>query len=351
MTGIIKKSKKNAMKRSVALSVCAAMMMGFLVACADKTAAPESGPAAGGTDLDPEPKIEKTSLVLNWFAEPEHGGSFAALDKGYYKDAGLDVTIMPGGPQVVSTQIVASGKAEFGIANGDDILVARQEGVPVVAIAAAFQKSPQVLIYHEDSGIKGFEDLNGKTVYVAPAASYWLYINSKFKLDQAQEMKYTGSLVNFVNDPNAVTQGYITSEPYTLDKQGVPVKSLLIADSGYDLYANVYFTTEEMIAKQPEKVKAFVEATLKGWEYYKDHYEEINPSLHKMNPDMDLEMMKYSAETEMDLIFTGDALEQGTGIMTEARWSEVQKQLMEVGVLKKEEPIGNAFTTQFLTGK
>lgn len=345
-------ANKRSVKKMMALSLCAVLMTGMLAACSGKTAAPETASSGEKTGTaSAEPKLEKSTLVLNWFAEPEHGGNFAAVQQGFYKDAGLDMTLTPGGPQVSSTQIVASGKADFGIANGDDILVARQEGIPIVAIAASFQKSPQVLIYHKEAGIQDFSDLNGHAVYVAPTASFWLYMKSKYKLDQVKELKYTGSLVNFVNDPNALTQGYITSEPYTLEKQGVNVGTLLIADSGYNLYANVYFTTEKMIKEHPDKVKAFVEATVKGWDYYKNHAEEVNPAIHEQNPDMDLDMMKYSAEKEMDLVFGGDAAEQGVGTMTKERWEEVQKQLIEVGVLKEAEPIANVFTTEFLPAK
>ncbi|WP_254638961.1 ABC transporter substrate-binding protein [Cohnella sp. GbtcB17] len=362
-------------KRSAAMSIVVALSV-LTAACGSNNgnnATENAGATASGSSGAPSPsasgapspsasgsampaatetpkEVVKSTLVLNWFAEPEHGGNFAALAKGFYKDAGFDMTLMNGGPSVSSTQIVASGKADFGMANADDILVARQEGIPIVAIATAFQKSPQALFYHKESGIKDFSDLNGHKVYVASTASFWLYMKTKFSLDKAQEMKYTGSLVNFVNDPQSVTQGYITSETYTLQQQGVEFGTLLNADSGYNIYAGVYFTTEKMIKDHPDQVKAFVEATVKGWDYYKDHSEEINPEIQKQNPDMPLEMMKFSAEKEMDFAFGGDAATNGTGTMSEARWTELQQQLKEVGVLKKVEPIENVFTLAFLPG-
>ncbi|MEK8128782.1 ABC transporter substrate-binding protein [Paenibacillus filicis] len=343
-------------KRRLFLSLGLVLSMGFLGACGSKLDAPSSNasssPAASSTPTASAPKTSvKATLVLNWFPQPEHGGNFTALAKGFYKDAGLDMTLTPGGPSVSSTQIVASGKAEFGMANGDDILVARQEGIPIVAIATAFQKSPQALFYHKESGIKDFSDLNGHKVYVGSTASFWEFMKNKYKLSKAQEMKYTGSLVNFVNDPQAVTQGYATSETFTLQKQGVNFGMLLNADSGYNIYSNVYFTTEKMIAEHPDQVKAFVEATVKGWDYYKDHFDEINPSIHEKNPDLSLEMMQFSAKQLGDFAYSGDAATKGTGTMTKERWSEVQKQLLEMGVLKKSEPIERAFTTQFLPAK
>ncbi|MEW9698224.1 ABC transporter substrate-binding protein [Paenibacillus sp. SI8] len=316
-------------------------------AAATATATTAATPAASAA---PKAAVPAT-LILNWFAEPEHGGNFAAVAKGFYKDAGLDVTLTPGGPSTSATQIVASGKAQFGMANGDDILVARQEGIPIVAIATSLQKSPQALFYHKDSGIKDFSDLNGHKVYVASTASFWQFMKKKYKLDGAQEMKYTGQLVNFVSDKNALTQGYVTSEPFTLDQQKVEYGTLLNADSGYNIYAGVYFTTEKMIAEHPDQVKAFVEATVKGWDYYKDHSEEINPSIKEKNPDMGLDMMKFSAAKEMDFAFGGDAATKGTGIMTKERWTEVQTQLVDAGILKSAEDINKVFTTQFLPKK
>ncbi|NOU69572.1 myristoyl transferase [Paenibacillus sp. LMG 31461] len=351
-----------ATKRPAAVSLSLVMISSLLAACGSSstpvsssapTAAPTTAAAASpAASAAPAAKpIVPATVVLNWFAEPEHGGNFAALSKGYYKDAGFDMTLMPGGPSVSSTQIVASGKAQFGMANGDDILVARQEGIPVVAIATSMQKSPQALFYHKDSGVKDFGDLNTHKVYVASTASFWQFIKNKYKLTNAQEMKYTGQLVNFVSDKTALTQGYVTSEPFTMDQQKVEYGTLLVADSGYKIYAGVYFTTEKMIAEHPDQVKAFVEATVKGWDYYKDHSDEINPSIQTKNPDMGLDMMKYSAAKEMDFVFGGDAATKGTGIMTKERWEEVQKQLVEVGVLKTAENIDKVFTTQFLPKK
>ncbi|GGI44095.1 ABC transporter substrate-binding protein [Paenibacillus marchantiophytorum] len=353
-------------KRPVVMSLSLVIMTSMLAACgststpvstssqapASPSGATTSASPAATTAASAAPKaVVPATVVLNWFAEPEHGGNFAALAKGYYKEAGFDMTVMPGGPSVSSTQIVASGKAQFGMANGDDILVARQEGIPIVAIATSMQKSPQALFYHKDSGIKDFSDLNGHKVYVASTASFWQFMKKKYKLDSAQEMKYTGQLVNFVSDKNALTQGYVTSEPFTLEQQKVEFGTLLNADSGYNIYAGVYFTTEKMIAEHPDQVKAFVEATVKGWDYYKDHSEEINPSIKEKNPDMGLDMMKFSATKEMDFVFGGDAATKGTGIMTKERWSEVQKQLVDVGVLKSAESIDKVFTTQFLPKK
>jgi NitT/TauT family transport system substrate-binding protein len=302
-------------------------------------------------DEGAEGKTEKAKLVTNWFAQPEHGGNYAALKKGFYKDEGIDVTVEPGGPKISSTQIVASGKAQFGYSQAEDILIARDKGIPLVVIGAIFQKSPYVFISHEESGVKDFSDLNGKNIYTAPGVGYWEYIKKKYKLDEAKELSYTGQLNTFIDDPQAVTQGYITSEPFALDQQGVKNSTLLIHDSGFQPYGNVIFTTEKMIKENPELVQKFINATVKGWEYYKDHSDEINPFLKEKNPDLDEEAMKYGAEAQKDLIFGGDAETNGFGYMSEERWKTLQDQLLDLDIIKKDEDISKVYTTEFLQEK
>ncbi|ALC81777.1 MULTISPECIES: ABC transporter substrate-binding protein [Bacillus] len=296
-------------------------------------------------------KAKKATLITNWFAQPEHGGNYAALKKDFYKDEGIDVTVEPGGPKISSTQIVASGKAQFGYSQAEDILIARDKGIPLVVIGAIFQKSPYVFISHEESGVKDFSDLNGKNVFTAPGVGYWEYIKKKYKLEDAKELSYTGQLNTFIDDPKAVTQGYITSEPFALDQQGVKNSTLLIHDSGFQPYGNVIFTTEDTIKDNPELVQAFMNATVKGWDYYKDHSDEINPFLQEKNPDLDVEAMKYGAKAQKELIFGGDAQENGFGYMSEERWTKLRDQLLDLKIIKNEEDVSKAYTTEFLPGK
>jgi NitT/TauT family transport system substrate-binding protein len=314
-----------------------AMSMLLLTACGD---AKESG----GSSKDGE--LTKAKLVTNWFAQPEHGGNYAALKQDFYKEEGLDMTIEPGGPQISSTQIVASGKAQFGYTQAEDVLIARDKGIPLVAIGAIFQKSPQVLIGHEGA-LKDFKDLDGKTVYTAPGSGYWEYIKKANDLE-VKDMAYTGSLATFIDDPNAVTQGYVTSEPYVLEQDGVKTDYLFIHDSGFETYANVIFTTEDVIKDNPELVQSFMKATVKGWEYYRDHSDEINPFLKEKNPDLSMKLMDYGAKAEEELIFGGDAKEHGFGYMSDERWTMLQDELLDLGIIKKKEDVSKIFTNDYL---
>ncbi|WP_426454266.1 ABC transporter substrate-binding protein [Paenibacillus sp. S-38] len=340
--------------RRPASSALALLLLGFsiLTGCTAKTAeapaaeAPGSGEApAAGTKAVP------VTQVTNWFAEPEHGGNYAALAKGFYKDAGIDMTIQPGGPGVSATQIVASGKAQFGMGQADEILFARQNGIPLVAILAAFQKNPQGIMVHKDQNIKDIAGLNGHKVYVGSGVAYWEYMKKAYKLDAVQELKYTGSLANFVNDKTAAIQCYITSEPFTMQKQGIETEVLLNADFGYNPYANVMFTTESFLKEHPEVVRGFVEATVKGWAYYKDHASEIHPTIQAKNPDLPIANMDYGAEAQKPLVYGGDAETKGVGYMTKERWEALAKQLVDIGLLKADVDPSQAFTVEYLPNK
>jgi NitT/TauT family transport system substrate-binding protein len=306
-----------------------------------------SSESSSSSSEEKETDKSKAKLVTNWFAQPEHGGNYAALQQGFYEEEGLDMTVEPGGPKVSATQIVASGEAQFGYTQAEDLLIARDKGIPLVAIGAIFQKSPQVLITHEGT-VTDFEDLNGKTVYTAPGSGYWEYIKSAYNLTEVKEMSYTGSLATFIEDENAVTQGYVTSEPYSLDEQGVKNDYLFIHDSGFETYGNIIFTTEKVIKENPELVQSFMNATVKGWNYYRENWDEVNPLIQESNPELTLEKIEYGAKTEEGLIFGGDAEEHGFGYMSEERWSMLRDKLLKLEIIKNKEDITNAFTVEFL---
>ncbi|MBB3111628.1 NitT/TauT family transport system substrate-binding protein [Paenibacillus phyllosphaerae] len=304
-----------------------------------------NAPAAASSS---EPKeLTKVTQVTNWFAEPEHGGQYAALAKGFYEEAGLDMTIQSGGPGVSSTQIVAGGKAEFGMGQADEILLARKNGIPLVAIAATFQKNPQGIMFHKGR-FKDISELNGNKVYVGSGVVYWEYLKKAYKLDGVTELKYTGSLANFVADPDAATQIYVTSEPFSMQQEGVEVEYFLNYDLGYKQYGNILYTTEDYMKEHPDVVKAYVQASIKGWDYYKDNSEEINKVMQEKNPDLKLEAMAYGTKAQEQLVYGGDAETHGVGYMSEEIWSGLQQQMIDIGMLEEAEPLEKVFTNEFL---
>lgn len=287
--------------------------------------------------------------VTNWFAEPEQGGQWDAQLNGYFKEQGLDMTTKQGGPQVSDIPLVAAGKVTFGMASADSILQARAQGIPIVAIFTDFQIDPQVLIWHAGQPIMGFPDLNGHPVYVSGSSPYWQYLLHKYHLTKAQTRSYTGSLVNFVQDPKAVTQGYVTEEPYTLSHQGVKVKYELVADSGFDPYQNLMFTTEKEIQEHPDVVRAFVKASRMGWENYLAHPEATDNYMKTYSPDLIPAAMLFAVKQEAPLIEGGSAKVHGIGYMTAARWNLLAAQMKQTGMLPKNFSASGAFTDKFLS--
>ncbi|MBP1996362.1 ABC transporter substrate-binding protein [Paenibacillus eucommiae] len=337
------------------------ILSAFLSACGNKKEAatspaptPKSSAAAATVKPTetpvPSAPTEQVKLkqILDWFPQPTHGGLYAALQKNFYKDAGLDVTLEPGGPQVSATQIVASGKAEFGITGGDVVLQAREEGVPIIAVAALLQDSPAALFFHKGENIKTFEDLNGRKVQALLFAAYWQYVKSAFKLDKVEEINFTGQYANFIADKSSVIQGYITNTPEYLKAQGVEFDYLQVSSSGYAPYMSVIFTTEKFAKEHPETVKAYVEATIKGWNYYKDSAPEIHPAIVAANSSQTVESLNIEAVAQTDFVYGGDAKEHGVGYMTAERWNKLIGQLADTGVLKKKVDASEVFTTEFL---
>ncbi|WP_028559452.1 ABC transporter substrate-binding protein [Paenibacillus pinihumi] len=287
-------------------------------------------------------------LVEAWYSKGEDGGYFAALQQGYYKDAGIDMSIQPGGPQVSGLQMVAAGQADFGISYGDEILKAREEGIPVVGLLAAFQYTPQVFMFHKGENITDFKDMNGRAVYTTPGALYWEFIKKQYKLDKVKEFAYTGQLANFINDSKSLNQGYITNEPYALQQENVDVSFLKVKDSGYANYADVLFTTEKFIKEHPDVVAAVVQATQKGWGYYNENYKTVNPFIQTYNKDMPTAAMDYEAEHQKEFIVTDETKSNGIGYMTKDRWQKIMEQMTDMGVLTKPQDAEKAFTTEFL---
>ncbi len=306
----------------------------------------------GGTSQSASASSSNTltfvSQIMNWYAEPEMGGQYNAQIKGYYKNLGLSMTTHQGSPQESPVELVASGKDTFGMAGADSILLARQQGIPVVALFAVFQTDPQILIWHKGSGIHGFHDLSGHPVYVSAGSDYWTYITKKYHLTNIQQRAYNGTLTSFIHDPRAVIQGYIMSEPFTLKQSHVSVNYELTANSGFNPYQNVMFTTETEIKNHPKVVAAFVKASLKGWHNYFQNPKPANSFMKTKNPTQTPASMIYAVNNEKSLILGGAARQYGLGYMSTKRWQLLDQQMIHLGMLKPGFSEKGAFTNSFL---
>lgn len=296
-----------------------------------------------------EEEEKDVKVVLNWFAKAQHGGVYAARENGLFEENGLNVTIEPGGPQVSSINMVASGKAEFGLAHADQIVNARNEGIELVAVASAMQGSPQAFMFHKGKGIEDFDELNGRKVFVQPGIVYWEYLKTQYDLSNVEELAHTGQHGNFIADENSVTQAFVTSEPYFMELDGVEVETKLISDAGYDPYNIVLYVTKDYLEENKETVKAFTTAFVEGWNLYKDSYEDINKVIQEDNPDIELESLKFEAEAQAEFVYGGDAAEHGVGYMTEERWATLIDQLNKLKILEEPFDANEIFTTEFLT--
>ncbi len=296
-----------------------------------------------------EEEVKDVKVVLNWFAKAQHGGVYAARENGLFEENGLNVTIEPGGPQVSSINMVASGKAEFGLAHADQIVNARNEGIELVAVASAMQGSPQAFMFHKGKGIEDFDELNGRKVFVQPGIVYWEYLKTQYDLGNVEELAHTGQHGNFIADENSVTQAFVTSEPYFMELDGVEVETKLISDAGYDPYNIVLYVTKDYLEENKETVKAFTTAFVEGWNLYKDSYEDINKVIQEDNPDIELESLKFEAEAQAEFVYGGDAAEHGVGYMTEERWATLIDQLNKLKILEEPFDANEIFTTEFLT--
>lgn len=308
---------------------------------------PSAAPAAEEASAPPA-ELKKAKIVLNWFPKAQHGGVYAAKEQGIFEQNGFDVTIEPGGPQVSAVQIVASGNAEFGLAHADQIVIAKNQGIDLVVVAAALQGSPQAFMFQEDAAVDGFEDLNGRTVFIQPGITYWDYLKKQYDLSGVKEMTYTGQHVNFLADPESVTQSFVTSEPFFMEKEGVKVKTLLVSESGYNPYNVVLFVTKDYLENNRDTVAGFVKAFSEGWMSYKDTSAEVNKAIFEANPNIALDAIGFEDEAQREFVYGGDAAEHGFGYMTEERWSTLIDQLADLGLLKEKFDASEIFTTEFL---
>ncbi len=215
---------------------------------------------------------DRVRFGLDWKAEAEYGGYYQALATGLYKKAGLDVTIVPGGPQVNQAQLLLAGRLDLMITGNSFLaLNAVQQNVPLTAIAAFFQKDPAVLIAHPGQGNDSFEALRGKSILIGSdtRAGWWNFLKARFGYTDAQIRPYTFNEAPFLADPHAVQQGYATSEPFSIEQAtGQKPVVLMLSDAGFNGYGSLVSTRNDMIAQHPDVVQRFIAASIEGWKSY-----------------------------------------------------------------------------------
>jgi len=300
---------------------------------------------------------EAVSFGTDWKAEAEHGGFYQAIATGIYRRYGLDVTLRPGGPQVNHAQLLAAGVLDFNIASNSFLPLNYVSGkVPMVAVAALFQKDPSVLIAHPGAGEDSLAALKGKPIMISADTRIgsWLFLKQKFGYTDDQIRPYSFSVAPFLADPEAIQQGYLSSEPFTIEKAGVHPVVMLLADAGYSSYGALIQTSEKLVRDKPDLVQRFVNASIEGWYGYL--YGDPSPAnalIKRDNPEMTDALLAYGIAKikEYGIVDSGDAKTNGIGAMTEARWRDFFTTMSKAGLYPADLDFHKAFTLDFVNKK
>jgi NitT/TauT family transport system substrate-binding protein len=290
-----------------------------------------AGGAAQAQDLIP------VTFGTNWVAQAEHGGFYQSVADGTYAECGLDVTILPGGPQVNNQALMLAGRIEFYMGGHLDAYFAVAEGLPIVNVMAAFQKDPQVIMSHPGR-VSSFAELTDLTMIVQDGASYYEWMKAAYGFNDEQRQPYTFNSAPFIVNEDSAQQGYLSSEPYAIAQEtGWTPDVWLIADAGYDAYSTTIQTRLDMLEENPEVVECFVEASILGWyNYIYGDNTLADELILSDNPDMTQDKIDYAIEAMIanGIVDSGDTLELGIGAMTAERSESFYNDMVEAGVLE-----------------
>jgi NitT/TauT family transport system substrate-binding protein len=298
--------------------------------------------------------LDRVTLGTDWKAEAEHGGYYQAMATGLYQKHGIDLVLRQGGPQVNQSQLLAAGRIEFSIASNSFIpLNFAKSEIPMIAVAALFQKDPAVLIAHKGVGNDSLAALKGKPIMVGgdTRVGWWLFLKAKFGYTDDQIRTYDFNIAPFLANPNAVQQGYLTSEPYLVEKAGTSPNVFLIADEGYASYASVIETSQKLVAEKPDLVQRFIDASIEGW--YSYVYGDPAPGnalIKKDNPEESDELLAYAIAKmkQYGIVDSGDSQKEGIGAMSDARWQSFFEVMAGEGLYPKDMDYRKAYTLRFV---
>ena len=309
---------------------------------------------AGGLAGAQAQQLDKVRFGTNWVAEAEHGGYYQAVADGTYKKYGLDVEVVSGGPNINNRILLPVGRIDFFMsANSLQSFDAVENNVPTVAVAASFQKDPQVFIAHPGMAEK-FEDLKKLTLFVSKEGmvSYFQWLKADFGFDEKKVKPYTFNPQPFLADKNSAMQGYATSEPFAVEQAGgFKPKVFLIADHGFNAYSTLIETRRELVEKRPDLVQRFVDASAIGWyNYIYGNPAAGNALIKKHNPEMTDALIAngIAKMKEYGIVDSGDSVKSGIGAMTDAHWKSFFDKMVRAGVVKASLDYKRAYTLQFV---
>ena len=316
-----------------------------------------SGPLLVPTSRRPHAQtLDKVSFHTDWRAQAEHGGYYQAIAAGLYRNAGIECDLRQGGPNLNISQLLLAGRVDMAMSNSFEAFTFVREDAPFFTIAAIFQKDPQVLIGHPDTGFDSFEKLKGRTLLIGSGGrvTYWPFLRRKYDLSDTQLRPYNFNMAPFLADKNAVQQGFLSSEPYSIQQVlGRPPVVLLIADAGFSAYQTTIAISRRMATEKKDLVQRFVNASLEGWAQYLKGGPGIaaaNELIKQANPEQTDDRIAYAIKVlnERGIVMSGDALQGGIGAMTDRRWKEFYDSMVAVGVLPPGLDVSRTHTLEFV---
>ncbi|MGE0576917.1 MAG: ABC transporter substrate-binding protein [Reyranella sp.] len=300
--------------------------------------------------------LDKVIFQTDWRAQAEHGGYYQAIAAGIYRRAGIDCDLRQGGPSLNISQLLLAGRVDMTMSSSFEAFTYVREDAPFFTIAAIFQKDPQVMIGHPDTGFDSFDKLKGRTLLISAGSrvTFWPYLRRKYGLSDDQVRPYNFNMAPFLADRNAVQQGFLTSEPYSIAQAlGRPPAVLLIADAGFSAYQTTIAISRRMASEKKDLVSRFVDASLEGWAQYLKGGPAIaaaNALIKRDNPEQTDDRIDYAIRVlnERGIVLSGDAMQGGIGAMSDQRWQSFYESMTEVGVLPKGLDVSRAYSLAFV---
>lgn len=344
LSSILTMINRSQISRLSTLSTVIALSMFLLAAGCSSSSTTDASKESSGSSLT------KVKLVLNWYPEAEHGGYYAAQVHGIFAAQGLDVEIIPGGKTTIVPQELTLGRIEFGIGNADDVLMAREQAAPLVALMAPMQNGPRCIMVRADSDIKAFTDLKNITLQIDPARPYVPFMKKQGLLgENVTTVPYFGTVAQLVSDPRTAQQAYSFSEPLMAKQQGVEVRTLMMSDIGYNPYASVLIATEETVANKKELTQRMVTACIEGWKKYLESPEETNRHILSENREgMTEEALAFGVEGLRPLCLPPGFSAENLGAMSAERWETLGSQLKELGMISDKVKFDEAYSLDYL---
>jgi NitT/TauT family transport system substrate-binding protein len=327
------------MIRAIARLLVLVPSIAFMTACSSPSSAPQD-----------DSQLQRVVLMLNWYPEAEHGGFYAAKEHGIFAEYGLDVEIRAGGPNAPVAQELVTGRVEFAIGNADDVLLFRNQDVPVVALMAPMQNTPRCVLVRDDSPATKLSELKGMVLQANVGRPFLTFMESEGLLEGVQVVPYAGTVAKLVSDSNTAIQAYSFSEPFMAKEQGITVRRLMLSDIGFNPYASCLLSTEKYVAENQDLVSRMVVACREGWKKYLASPEKTNATILAANAQgMTAEALKFGV-TELQPLCLPDGLpEDELGMMTSERWTSLMEQFSKLGLVDQSKfTVSQVFTTQFI---